>query len=62
VRLAADAGALDVDLVMRMRPFAASFIALAADEILATGPAVVGFTTTFMQNVPSLALARRLQL
>jgi ribosomal peptide maturation radical SAM protein 1 len=30
-------------------------------EILALDPDLVGFTTTFMQNVPSLAVARRLK-
>ncbi|MDG4765939.1 RiPP maturation radical SAM C-methyltransferase [Solwaraspora sp. WMMD406] len=44
-----------------MRRYADAFVRLAADEILATGPTLVGFTTTFMQNVPSLAVARRIR-
>ncbi|WKX73915.1 RiPP maturation radical SAM C-methyltransferase [Streptomyces sp. XD-27] len=50
-----------IDTALAMRPYAAEFIALAADEILAAGPDLVGLTTTFMQNVPSLALARELK-
>lgn len=34
-----------------------AFLAACADEILATGPQLVGFTTTFGQTVASLALA-----
>lgn len=44
-----------------MRPHAAEFIAKCATEVLAQEPDVVGFTTTFMQNVPSLALAKELK-
>ncbi|MFI0450222.1 RiPP maturation radical SAM C-methyltransferase [Actinomadura sp. 6N118] len=51
----------DAESVMRMRAHASGFIDAAADEILASRPAIVGFSTTFMQNVPSLALARRLK-
>jgi ribosomal peptide maturation radical SAM protein 1 len=52
---------VDIGYAVRMRPFAEGFITLAADEILETDPQVAGFTTTFMQNVPSLALAKRLK-
>ncbi|HET9898223.1 MAG TPA: RiPP maturation radical SAM C-methyltransferase [Streptosporangiaceae bacterium] len=52
---------IDIAGVLRMRPHAEEFIALAASEILALGADVVGFTTTFMQNVSSLALAQRLK-
>jgi ribosomal peptide maturation radical SAM protein 1 len=38
-----------------------AFLDAWAAEILAARPAVVGFTTTFSQNVPSLALAARLR-
>jgi ribosomal peptide maturation radical SAM protein 1 len=41
-----------------MRRLVPAFLARAADEVLAAGPRVVGFTTTFGQNVPSLVLAR----
>jgi ribosomal peptide maturation radical SAM protein 1 len=44
-----------------MRGHAAGFIALAAAEILAHEPDLVGFSSTFQQNVPSLALARQLK-
>ncbi|GAA1001785.1 RiPP maturation radical SAM C-methyltransferase [Acrocarpospora macrocephala] len=44
-----------------MREYAARFIDLAAIEILATDPQIVGFTSTFSQNVPSLALAARIK-
>ncbi|MGV4981492.1 RiPP maturation radical SAM C-methyltransferase [Streptomyces sp. NPDC001709] len=50
-----------IDTAVAMRPYAAAFVAACADEVLAAGPDVVGFTTTFMQNVASLALARELK-
>ncbi|MGW1588587.1 RiPP maturation radical SAM C-methyltransferase [Streptomyces sp. NPDC002386] len=50
-----------VDTAVAMRPYAEAFVAACAAEILAAGPDVVGFTTTFMQNVSSLALARELK-
>ncbi|PKW10636.1 ribosomal peptide maturation radical SAM protein 1 [Streptomyces sp. 1222.5] len=50
-----------VDTAVAMRPYAAEFVARCADEVLAAEPDVVGFTSTFMQNVPSLALARELK-
>lgn len=50
-----------VQTVMTMHALADEFVSEAAAEILASDPHVVGFTTTFMQNVPSLALARRLK-
>ena len=43
-----------------MRGLAGDFISAAAQEIVAAEPDVVGLSTTFMQNVPSLALARRI--
>lgn len=52
---------LNVSTILRMRELAADFIEEAAAEILSGAPDVVGFTSTFMQNVPSLALARRLK-
>ncbi|MDG4830062.1 RiPP maturation radical SAM C-methyltransferase [Solwaraspora sp. WMMD1047] len=59
-RYAAEHG-VDIAVPLAMRGYAAEFIELAVAEILATGPTLVGFTTTFMQNVPSLAAARRLR-
>jgi ribosomal peptide maturation radical SAM protein 1 len=44
-----------------MRRCASAFADLAADQILAPEPDLVGFTTTFQQNVASLAVARRLK-
>ncbi|MEU3828395.1 RiPP maturation radical SAM C-methyltransferase [Streptomyces sp. SID161] len=49
------------DTAMAMRPYAAAFVDALATEVLAGAPDVVGFTSTFMQNVPSLALARELK-
>ncbi|MFD9094912.1 RiPP maturation radical SAM C-methyltransferase [Streptomyces collinus] len=50
-----------VGTAVDMRPYAAGFIDLCASVILADEPDVVGFTSTFMQNVASLALARELK-
>jgi ribosomal peptide maturation radical SAM protein 1 len=44
-----------------MREYAAEFVDLVVDELIAQDAELVGFTTTFMQNVPSLAVARRLK-
>jgi ribosomal peptide maturation radical SAM protein 1 len=52
---------IDVSVAMRMRALAEDFIDMTAREIAAMSPDLIGFTTTFMQNVPSLALARRLR-
>jgi ribosomal peptide maturation radical SAM protein 1 len=52
---------LDLGLAERMRELAGPFVADAATELLARDVDVVGFTTTFMQTVPSLALARELK-
>ncbi|GAA4533973.1 RiPP maturation radical SAM C-methyltransferase [Amycolatopsis samaneae] len=62
-RLARYAGhrGLDVSAAVGMRALVDGFIDEAAAEVLAQRPDVVGFTSTFMQNVPSLALARRLK-
>jgi ribosomal peptide maturation radical SAM protein 1 len=42
---------------VRMRELAPAFLQRAADEVVAADPALVGFTTTFSQTIPSLALA-----
>lgn len=52
---------VDITAAGRMREHARDFVDAAAARILATGPAVVGFTSTFMQNVPSLATAKRIK-
>ena len=44
-----------------MRELAPAFVRSAAEHILATDPDVVGLSSTFMQNVPSLALATELK-
>ena len=53
----------DVDMgrAAEMRPFAEDFVELVAREILDHEPDLVGFSTTFMQNVPSLAVAARIK-
>ncbi|MGW7531793.1 RiPP maturation radical SAM C-methyltransferase [Amycolatopsis sp. NPDC054798] len=52
---------LDISLAMRMRAHAEEFVALAASEILSSGCNVIGFSTTFMQNVASLAVAQQIK-
>lgn len=54
-------GGLDITTITRMRGYAEEFIDLAVAEMLALRPSIVGFSTTFMQNVPSLAAAKRLK-
>lgn len=46
---------------VEMESFAAEFIDRLAEQVLAGDPDVVGCTSTFMQNVPSLALLRRVK-
>ncbi|HKO96488.1 MAG TPA: RiPP maturation radical SAM C-methyltransferase [Pyrinomonadaceae bacterium] len=45
----------------RMRQLVPSFLEQCVDDVLAAQPRVVGFTTTFSQNVPSLVLAQLLK-
>jgi ribosomal peptide maturation radical SAM protein 1 len=52
---------LDTRTAQRMREYAGEFVELTIADILATEPSLVGFTSTFMQNVPSLAVAKRLK-
>jgi ribosomal peptide maturation radical SAM protein 1 len=59
-RYAHDKG-IGTELIERMREPAADFIELAVAEILDRSPSIVGFTSTFMQNVPSLATAKRIK-
>ncbi|MFD9466899.1 RiPP maturation radical SAM C-methyltransferase [Streptomyces sp. NPDC060027] len=51
----------DVGMALQMRMLAAEFVDRMATAILEDDPDVVGFSTTFQQNVPSLALAARLK-
>src|SRR5688500_7550485 len=46
--------------VCAMREHASDFVDLVVDELIALEVDLVGFTSTFMQNLPSLAVARRL--
>ncbi|WP_406863718.1 RiPP maturation radical SAM C-methyltransferase [Streptomyces sp. HUAS MG47] len=52
---------IPVDKARAMRAHAGAFVDRTAAEILAGEPDVVGFTSTFMQNVASLALAAELK-
>jgi ribosomal peptide maturation radical SAM protein 1 len=45
----------------RMRELAPAFLERCVDEILGNEPRAVGFTSSFVQNVPSLILARMLK-
>lgn len=45
----------------RMRELVPSFLELAADELLEGAPKVIGFSSVFQQNVPSLVLAKILK-
>jgi ribosomal peptide maturation radical SAM protein 1 len=56
-----DRARFDPGKIREMRGLATEFVAEAAAEIIAREPDVIGLTTTFMQNVPSLALARRIK-
>ena len=46
---------------LTLRALVPAFLEHTADDIVAAGPRVVGFSTTFSQNVPSLVLARMLK-
>ncbi|MCX5203484.1 RiPP maturation radical SAM C-methyltransferase [Streptomyces sp. NBC_00237] len=52
---------IPVDKAHAMRVHAAEFVSRSASQILSDDPDVVGFTSTFMQNVSSLALAAELK-
>jgi len=52
---------IDPGRAFDMREHAEDFVDQAAREILDNEPDLVGFTTTFMQNVPSLAVAARIK-
>lgn len=52
---------IDPGPAVEMQRHASQFIDRMTDEIVRLHPDVVGFTTTFMQNVPSLALAKRVK-
>lgn len=50
-----------ISRLVRARKHVPSFLEVCAQEILAHQPKIVGFTTTFCQNVPSLVLAKILK-
>ncbi|HLX48471.1 MAG TPA: RiPP maturation radical SAM C-methyltransferase [Streptosporangiaceae bacterium] len=52
---------VDIATAATMREHAAAFVDLVTAEVLELRPALVGFTSTFMQNVPSLSVAKRLK-
>jgi ribosomal peptide maturation radical SAM protein 1 len=60
--MTADEGAGMVDMAFRVRALAPGFLDRCADEILAANPKIVGFSSTFQQTTPSLALSRLLKL
>lgn len=50
-----------VTLAVKMRTLVPEFLELCVQDVLAAAPAVVGFTTTFGQNIPSLVLSKLLK-
>lgn len=52
---------VDPEPALRMREHVADFLAVAAQRVLAARPDAVACTSTFMQNVPTLALAAELK-
>jgi ribosomal peptide maturation radical SAM protein 1 len=50
-----------VRTAIQMKKFVPKFLAMAADEVLAGKPRIVGFSTVFQQNVASLVLAKILK-
>ncbi|GLY24167.1 RiPP maturation radical SAM C-methyltransferase [Micromonospora sp. NBRC 101691] len=56
-----DGAEIDLPKIEWMRQLAAPFVEDAAKRIVAGEPDVVGFTSTFMQTIPSLALARAIK-
>jgi ribosomal peptide maturation radical SAM protein 1 len=51
----------DIDKARRMRDLVPGFLDACVDDLSRALPRVVGFTSTFSQTVPSLALAKRLK-
>jgi len=51
----------EVATALTMRALVPAFLERTADDVLAAGPRVVGFSSTFSQNVPSLVLAKMLK-
>ena len=59
---AAGLGDRELAVSLRLHELAPQFVAGLAARIVATGPDVVGFTTTFQQNTAALAAAREIKL
>jgi ribosomal peptide maturation radical SAM protein 1 len=55
------ASASSIGLLRRVRGLVPGFLRACADEIAELAPRVVGFTSTFCQNIPSLVLARMIK-
>ena len=51
----------DIDKARRMRDLVPAFLDACVDDLSRALPRVVGFTSTFSQTVPSLALAKKLK-
>src|SRR6266542_2473957 len=51
----------DIDKARRMRELVPAFLEACVDDLSRALPRVVGFTSTFSQTVPSLALAKKLK-
>lgn len=51
----------DIEVAARLHKLATPFIDELAQEIISQKYDIVGFTSTFLQNVPSLSLAKRLK-
>ena len=51
----------DIDKARRMRDLVPAFLDACVDDLSKALPRVVGFTSTFSQTVPSLALAKKLK-
>jgi len=60
--LAAQPRGVDPAVATSMRELAPAFLELCANEIAREAPRAVGFTVTFSQTVPSLALAKLLKV
>ncbi len=55
-------GPEDIALIFSIRERVPEFLTRAAQHILAMDPTIVGFSTVFSQNIPSVALAKVLKL
>ncbi|MFD9623908.1 RiPP maturation radical SAM C-methyltransferase [Streptomyces virginiae] len=56
-----EASGVDIQNALNWRKHAKGFINLAAQEVLAMNPKIIGISTTFMQNAASLAFAAQVK-